>query len=230
MNKVAVVTGATGNLGQAVVKKFLTEGYIVVGTTTNAKSESANSDHEKFELVEVDLADTGSATNFISHIIDRHGRIDVTVLTAGGFAMGTIADTSSREIQKQVQLNFDTAYNIAQPVFVQMKKQGEGHIFLTGSRPGLDSRYSKGVVAYSLSKSLLFRLAELMNEEAINTNVVTNVIVPGTIDTPQNRKAMPGEDPSAWVKAEQIAGIIFFHCTQQAAILRGSIIKAYNNS
>ncbi|MBL7708490.1 MAG: hypothetical protein JNJ86_05430, partial [Chitinophagaceae bacterium] len=81
-----------------------------------------------------------------------------------------------------------------------------------------------------LAKSLLFRLAELMNEEAKGTNVVTSVVVPSTIDTPQNRKSMPDADPSTWVSADTIANIIYFYCKDEAAALREPVIKVYNNS
>jgi len=86
------------------------------------------------------------------------------------------------------------------------------------------------MVAYSLAKSLIFRLADLMNEEAKGHNVVTSVVVPSTIDTPQNRKSMPDADPSKWVKAEAIANVIHFYCTEEAAVLREPVIKVYNNA
>jgi len=85
-------------------------------------------------------------------------------------------------------------------------------------------------VAYGLAKSLIFRLADLMNDEAKGTNVVVSVIVPSTIDTPQNRKSMPEADPNKWVKAEAIADVIYFYCTEQASVLREPVIKVYNNS
>ena len=86
------------------------------------------------------------------------------------------------------------------------------------------------MVAYSLAKSLIFRLAELMNDEAKGKNIVTSVVVPSTIDTPQNRKAMPDADFSNWVKPEAIADAIYFYCTDEAAVLREPLIKVYNNS
>ncbi len=76
------------------------------------------------------------------------------------------------------------------------------------------------MVAYGLAKSLIFRLAELMNDEAKGTNVVTSVVVPGTIDTPQNRKAMPDADPSKWVRPETIADVIHFYCTREGCRLK----------
>jgi NAD(P)-dependent dehydrogenase (short-subunit alcohol dehydrogenase family) len=119
--------------------------------------------------------------------------------------MGDMEKTTVKDVNKQLELNFITAFNVARPVFLQMKKQGAGRIFLVGSRPGMDMKNSKGMIAYGLSKSLVFRLAELMNDEAAGTGVVIQVIVPSTIDTPQNRKSMPGADFSKWVKPETIA-------------------------
>jgi NAD(P)-dependent dehydrogenase (short-subunit alcohol dehydrogenase family) len=170
------------------------------------------------------------AGKFVADVIAQYGSVDTAVLTVGGFAMAPIADTKTADILKQYKLNFETAYNIARPVFIQMVKQNSGRVFLTGSRPGLDAKNGKGMTAYALGKSLVFRLAELMNEEAKGTNVVTSVVVPSTIDTPQNRKAMPDADPSKWVKPEAIADIIYFHCTDAASAIREPEIKVYNNS
>jgi NAD(P)-dependent dehydrogenase (short-subunit alcohol dehydrogenase family) len=111
-----------------------------------------------------------------------------------------------------------------------MLLQGSGRIFLIGSKPGLSMKNSKGMVAYGLAKSLIFQLAELMNEEAKGTNVVTSVIVPSTIDTQQNRQSMPDADFSKWVKPEAIADAIYFHCSPAAASLREPIVKVYGNA
>lgn len=223
-----LVTGAAGNLGKAVTEKFIEENYTVTGTVVE-KNEFV-SDNKNFESVLLDLTDEKVSADLVESIIKKYTSIDVAVLTVGGFAMGKIADTKTSDIYKQYKLNFETAYNIAQPVFMQMMKQNSGRIFLIGSKPGLDAKNSKGMVAYGLSKSLIFRLAELMNDEAKGKNVVVNVIVPGTIDTPQNRKAMPDADFSKWTKAEAIADIIFWHCSNEASVLREPVIKVYNNA
>jgi NAD(P)-dependent dehydrogenase (short-subunit alcohol dehydrogenase family) len=230
MTKIAIVTGSSGNLGQAVVKKLVAYNYQVIGTVTSHDSTTMDSQAGKFEPAVVDLANEKNTGVFINGVIEKHKKIDTAVLTVGGFAMGKIADTSTSDIYKQYQLNFETAYNIARPVFVQMLKQDAGRIFLIGSKPGMDANNGKGMTAYGLAKSLIFRLAALMNEEAKGYNVVTSVIVPGTIDTPQNRKAMPDADVNNWVKAEEIADIIFYHSSDAANSLREPIIKVYGNS
>ena len=233
--KTAIVTGASGNMGQAVIKKFIDEGYKVIGTIipddpVPLDPIAIGFPEDKFEKVIVDLLSEDDSAKFIDNIVAKYGSVDSAVLTVGGFAMGSVAETKTSDIAKQYKLNFETAYNVARPIFVQMLKQNNGRIFIIGSRPGLNAMNGKGMVAYGLGKSLVFRLAELMNDEAKGTNVVTSVVIPSTIDTPQNRKAMPDTDPAKWVKPEAIADIIYFHCTDTAAVLREPVIKVYNNS
>ena len=228
--RTAIVTGASGNLGQAVVNKFLADGFAVTGTVIPNDPVPLDITHKNFTKEIVDLTDEKTAGDFIRSVIQRSNTIDAAVLTVGGFAMGKIADTSIQDISKQYRLNFETAYNTARPVFDQMMKQGSGRMFMIGSRPGLDMKNSKGMIAYGLSKSLIFRLAELMNDEAKGQNVVISVIVPSTIDTPQNRKSMPDADPNKWVRPEAIADVISFYCSEEADMLREPIIKVYGRS
>lgn len=226
----AIITGASGNMGQAVVKKFLDEGYSVVSTLAPSDPAGIDIRGKNFETAIVDLMDEKAVQQFVDLIVEKHKTIDVAVLTVGGFAMGKISGTKTADMARQYKLNFETAYNVARPVFIRMMEQGTGRIFLIGSKPGLDMKNSKGMVAYGLSKSLIFRLAELMNEEAKDTGVVTSVVVPSTIDTAQNRKSMPDADFKKWVKPEAIADVIHFYCTDKAAILREPVIKVYGGA
>ena len=227
--KTVIVTGATGNLGQAIIRKFLAEGDTVVGTITK-KKPTVFDGQPGFEACAVDLTKEDEVASVIATILQKYQSIDVAVLTAGGFAMGKIEDSGISEIRQQYQLNFETTYIIARFIFQQMMKQKNGRLFLTGSRPGSDMRFGKGMTGYALSKSLLFRLAELMNEEAKGTNVITSVIIPSTIDTPQNRSAMPEADFAKWVTPESIADIVYTHCSPSFDTLREPLIKAYNKA
>ena len=224
MTKIAIVTGATGNLGQSIVRKFIAEGYIVIGTAGPNDSAPMDFPGNRFEKQVVDLTDATVTQKFTEAIISKYGSIDVVVLTVGGFAMGTIAETSSADILKQYKLNFETTYHVARPVFVQLMKQNSGRIFIIGSRPGLDAMYGNGMVAYGLAKSLVVRLAELMNMEAKGKNVVTSMVVPSTIDTPQNRKAMPDAHFNDWVKPEDIAEVAYFAASRPAHVVLNDIV------
>jgi NAD(P)-dependent dehydrogenase (short-subunit alcohol dehydrogenase family) len=229
LKKTVIITGAGGNLGQAVSKKFSDEDYTVIGTL-HSKSATDNYTNKTFEEVTIDLLNEESCQKFVQDVVEKHGKIDVAVLTAGGFTMGNIDSATTADIYKQYQLNFETAYNIARFIFIQMMQQNNGRIFLIGSRQGLEASKGKGTVAYTLSKSLIFRLAEILNAEAKGKDVVTTVIVPGTIDTPENRKSMPEADFNSWVNPLEIASTIFFYSGEEAKSIREPVIKMFNRS
>ncbi len=228
--KTVIVTGAAGNLGRAVVNKFIAEGCRVTGTVFPGDTSSFDFPAGHFERVELDLGNENDSLSFVNGLITRFGVIDSAVLTVGAFASGKIPETSAADICKQYRQNFESAYHIARPVFTQMLKQKYGRIFLIGSRPGLSAADGRGMVAYGLAKSLLVRLAELMNDEARGMNVNAAVVVPSTIDTPQNREALPDAPFTDWVKAEDIAHAIYYHSSDEAKALRQSLIKVYNNA
>lgn len=217
---VALVTGAHGNMGRAIVEKFLGEGLTVVGADASPPREPVG-----YESHTVDLMNEDAAHALVQSVLAAHSQINIAALTVGGFAMGSIAETKTADIAAQYRLNFETAYNVARPVFLQMMKQGSGRLFLVGARPALSAAGSKGMTAYGLAKSLIFRLAEIMNEEAKGTDVSVHVIVPSIIDTPQNRASMPDADFSKWVTPAQIAEVVWFHATNDA--LREGVIKVY---
>ncbi len=205
MEKTVIITGAAGNLGQTMVRAFLEADYNVVGIVAPNDKTDHLSKGDNFFTVEADLTNEKNTAEMISSLTHKYGTIEVGILTVGGFAMGSIIETSIEDIGNQIRLNFNTAYSIGRPLFKQMLAQGKGRIFLVGAGPGQNMKKSKGMAAYGLSKSLLFRLAELLNEEAEGKDIITQVIVPSTIDTAQNRKSMPDADFSKWVKPEIIA-------------------------
>lgn len=228
--KTVIITGASGNMGQAMVRKFLSEGYRVVGTAVHNDPVPMEIDNANFEKIIVDLGNEDDSEKLVNGLIEKYKSIDVVIATVGGFAMGDINATKSADLLKQYKLNFETAYNITRPTFTQMMKQKSGRIFLVGSRPGLEAKEGKGMIAYGLAKSLIFRFVELMNLEAKGTDVSAAVLVPSTIDTPQNRKSMPDKDFDSWVKPEAIADAVYFYCTEGASAIKEPIIKLYNRS
>jgi len=98
-----------------------------------------------------------------------------------------------------------------------------------GARPAIEPAQGKNLVAYGLSKSLLFKLAEYLNEEAKGKNVTATVVAPSTLDTPLNRKTMPDTDPAIWVKPAALAEILEFVVSEKSSVLRESVLKVYNN-
>ena len=199
-----LITGAAGNLGKAVVKTVLEKSYHVIACVS--KNDTTTEQHEHVELYSLDLIDAVACTILCEDLFLKHGSIDGAILTVGGFMPGNIDVVTKADFDKMILLNFTTAFNLVQPLLKQMKKQEKGgSIILIGSEPGLEGAKASGSVAYGFSKSLIFRLAELINAEGRGKNISAHVVVPTTMDTPQNRAAMPNADFSKWATTESIA-------------------------
>jgi NAD(P)-dependent dehydrogenase (short-subunit alcohol dehydrogenase family) len=230
--KNVLITGASGNLGKATVDKFLGEGYKVIATASPGKGGTLGQGVEEYE---VDLSDEDAVDETVSKILDKHKTIDAALFLAGGYAHGGIADTDFARLDRMITLNFHTAFFMAQRLFQQMLTQKEGgRIVFIGARPGLDAKAASTSLAYGLSKSLIFYLADILNAtahaSAHGSKVTASVVVPSTIDTPQNRTAMPKANISQWVKPEEIADTLLLIADKRTSSWRESVIKVYGLS
>ncbi len=229
MEKTVLITGAAGNLGQAAVKRFLDDGWFVVATL--APGEKLDISHEKLLKHEVNLFNEDEAAKCVRTTINTRRSIDAALLLVGGFAMGKVEETGKEQLDRMYRLNFETAYFCARPLLKQMKAQKNGgQIVLVGTRPGLNPAEGAAMAAYTLSKSLIFSLADILNKDGEEHGVTTSVIVPSTIDTPQNRKSMPDADFDEWVTPESLANVLAFACSEEAGDLRQTIFKVYGDS
>ncbi|HTF29329.1 MAG TPA: SDR family NAD(P)-dependent oxidoreductase [Flavitalea sp.] len=209
MAKHIIITGANGNMGAAAVKKFLSQDYYVIAVDHSGSHLGFAERHSNFELHEVDLDNEDEAHLFFQEIISLKGKIDAALLLVGGFTMGNIEITDTVTVKKMFTLNFETVYNAARPLFQHMLSNNYGRLVFVGAKSALDPYAGKDVIAYALSKSLLFKLAEFLNAEASGKNVEVTVIAPGTLDTVINRKNMPDADTSTWTKPEEVADLLF---------------------
>lgn len=228
--KTIIITGANGNLGAVAVKKFLEGDYRVIAVAHSGSELGFARDNKNFELHEVDLADESAALLFAKEAMSLYGAIDCAVFLAGGFAMGKIEDTTVADLKKMFAVNFETAYHISRMLFPHMLQNGYGRLVFIGAKPALNPKRAANSLAYALSKSLLFNYANILNAMADGKNVTASVVVPSTIDTEPNRKSMPDADWAKWVKAEQVADVIEFICSDRSLALREPIYKVYNNA
>ena len=228
--KTILITGANGNLGTATVKKFLDEGYKVIGVDNGDAHLGFALSNPDFEFITVNLSDENETMGFVSNAITKHGKIDGALLLVGGFAMGNVGATAGADLQKMFSLNFETAYFVARPLLQHFKSKGYGRLVFIGARPALKAEAGKDMVAYALTKSLLFRLADFINEDAKGKNVTASVVVPSTIDTALNRKDMPDANPYNWVRPEQLADVLEFICSDKGLPVREAVYKVYNNA
>lgn len=229
MNKTVIVTGSSGNLGKATVEKLVQEGYTVV-VTVRPGTSSPYEGKPQIDVHPLDLTHEQAVEQFVNNLLKKYSTIDGALLLVGGYAGGSINNTTGDVLKKMYTLNFEATYFAAKPIFNAMVKQGYGRIILIGSRPALQPADGKHSLPYALAKSLIFRLAEVLNEEGAAHNVVTTVVVPSTIDTPENRKAMPKADFNAWIKPEAIADVMTFALSAEGDCLREPVLKVYGKA
>jgi NAD(P)-dependent dehydrogenase (short-subunit alcohol dehydrogenase family) len=229
MSKIAIITGTTGNLGKAVTRKMVNSGFTVIGTTEPGKDDSSEDKQVVYNAV--DLTDPDAAGAFIQEVVTTYGRIDTLVCLVGGFAMASLQESSHVALQKMINLNFLTAFNVVQPVLRILPEQKEKkNIILVGAKPVYEPQVAKLVFPYALSKSMVIKMAEVINADSKYNNAKATVIVPSIIDTPPNRAAMPDADFSDWVTPESIAEKIAFICGEGGKDLRETVLKIYGNS
>ena len=228
--KTVIITGANGNLGTAVTKEFLDKNYQVIATVATEKEKSDIQSHPNLDIYTVDLTNENESGDFVQKSIQKYGNIDAALLLVGGFTMGALADTTGNDLQKQFALNFETAYFVTRPLFEHLMKNKRGTIVFIGARPALNADQGKELIAYGLSKSLLFKLAEFLNEAARGVNVSISVVVPSTLDTALNRKSMPDVNPENWVKPSEVAETLEFLVSDKSKSLRQTVLKMYNNA
>jgi NAD(P)-dependent dehydrogenase (short-subunit alcohol dehydrogenase family) len=229
MSKIALITGATGNLGKAVTQKMLSSGFTVIGTMEPGKDESSIDEQVTYKTV--DLTDPEAADSLILEIVSHYGKIDAVVCLVGGFDMATIPESSYEALQKMITLNFFTAFNVVKPVLRSLPDNKERkHIILVGAKPVFEPQVAKMVFPYAISKSMVVKMAEVINADSEQSNISATVIIPSIIDTPPNRAAMPDANFSDWVTPESIADKIAFISGAGGKDLRETILKIYGNS
>jgi NAD(P)-dependent dehydrogenase (short-subunit alcohol dehydrogenase family) len=228
--KTIIITGAGGNLGTAVTREFLDKNYRIIATVSNEKTRGDFEPHPNLHVEVINLTEEKETDVFTQACIRKYQIIDAAVLLVGGFMMGDLAHTSVKDLRDQIALNFETAYNITRPLFAHMVENKRGSIIFIGARPAIKPGQGKTLIAYSLSKSLLFKLAEFLNEAAKGMNVSVSVVVPSTLDTPLNRKSMPDANPENWVKTTDVAETLEFLVSDKSKALKETVLKMYNNA
>jgi len=230
MNRRILITGATGNLGTAVLNKFVDEQDQIVALVPPFSDEKIT-ESDSVQVVKVDLTQEEETENSIKKAYEKLNSIDLAILTVGGFMIGNLENTSVNDIEKMINLNFITAYNSAKSVYKLMKLQDHGGgIVLFGARPGLYLEEAVSMTAYALSKSMVFNLSKIINESGKSSKIWSSVVVPGIIDTPQNRVAMPDADFSRWVRPEFLAQRIASLNIPTDPDYRKKILEVYTNS
>ena len=222
-----IVTGAAGNLGAAISAELAARGASLVlvdrvEPPLAALVKTLPDASRVLTLPGVDLTKPDDAARMASAAMDKFGRVDGLVNTVGGFRMGRVAEDALAGWDFLMDINARAVLVASAAVLPPMIARKHGRIVHIAAAIGLKG--GAGMAVYSASKAAVMRIVESLAEEHRADGVTVNCILPVTIDTPQNRAAMPGADTSAWVTPAAIARAIAALLSDDAGAITGASI------
>jgi NAD(P)-dependent dehydrogenase (short-subunit alcohol dehydrogenase family) len=221
--KAVIITGASGGLGHSVTQAFLETGATVVGVSRSIDNSVT---HSRFVAEAADLANWDATRAVVDGIAKRFGRIDVLAHLTGGFAGGSsVAEMEEDVWERMLTMNLRTAVHSARAVIPHMRKAAWGRILAIGSLAALEP--AAGIGAYSASKAALVSLVRTIAKENKDSGVTANAVLPGTMDTPANRAAMPDADPKKWIQPDRVAALLVWLASDAATSVTGAAIPVY---
>jgi NAD(P)-dependent dehydrogenase (short-subunit alcohol dehydrogenase family) len=224
--RAAIVTGGTGALGRAVVKRLLGSGARVAVSYRRADDwrslEAEAGPGASLFGFEAELADAAAAAAFVEQAQRKLGLVDAVALVAGGWAGGTSFDQAPvDEWSRMLRGNLDSAAYVCRAALPHLRKQG-GSIVAIGSRAAETG--GSGMAAYAVSKLALHALVRVLAQENRAQGVRVNAVLPGTIDTPANRNAMKDANTSGWTSVDRIAQVVVFLLSSESLATTGALV------
>ena len=226
----AVITGATGNLGAAVLRAYLTRGTHVAAVVRDAAkgealrtalSDVAGDEADpRLLVIEADPADATAMDALVDRVLRAWGRIDILNNLAGTFRGGPAVDTGlMRELWDS---NVLTAVTAGAACLRPMRARGYGRVVSVSALGALKG--GRNNAAYAMSKSALIRWTESLAAEVKGEGITVNAVLPTTIDHPVNRAQMPKADPKLWPSPDEVANVILFLSSREASGVNGAAI------
>lgn len=231
--QVVMITGAAGNLGRTLATQFATAGARLALLDLNEqgleKTVAGCGGQASAKAYPTNLIEPGSVADSVSEVVGEHGRIDVLANIAGGFSMGPlIQDTEDRDWDFMMDLNVRSVFNSCRVVIPTMLDNGAGRIINVSARAATEGKGRMG--PYCASKAAVRTLTESLAAENRYENITVNCILPGTIDTPENREAMPDANYSRWVPTVALADVVMFLASHAGRCVTGAAIPVYGQS
>ncbi len=226
--RVAVVTGGTGALGQAVTLRLLADGAIVaVPYAVEAERERltqrvAAADRQRLVSQLVDVVDVKAMAAFAESVVAARGKIDVLVAGVGGFAGGSLVETDLETWKRMLDLNLTSVFSVAKAVVPAMVRAHYGRVVVVASRAVVPP--SGGFIAYTVAKAGAIAFTQALAQEAQSHGITVNAVLPSTMDTPANRAAMPDSERKGWVPVEAVADAIAVLAREASGHITGTLL------
>ena len=228
--RVGVVTGGTGALGLAVVRRLLqSEGVrLWVPWLSDAEAQQLErvlgADAKRVALRRTDLTLEADVARLFAEVGKEEGRLDFLANIAGGFAAASLEETDGAAWARMITLNATTAFLCTRHAVPLMKRHGRGRVVNVASGPAINHG-AANMSAYAASKAAVLNLTESLAKELVGAGITVNAIVPTVIDTPANRKATPTADTSTWLGPDEIAAVVAFLVSEVAQIVTGTAVS-----
>jgi len=176
--------------------------------------------------MQAELSSAPAARQLASDVAAKFQRIDILVHLVGAFAGGKpLHETDEETLEQMLDTNLKSAFYISSAAIPYMRAQGVGRILAIGSRASVEA--FPGAGAYAVSKAALVSLIRTIAVENKDRGVTANIVLPGTMDTPANRKADPKADPSKWVQPAQVANLLVCLAADSVSQMSGAVIPIY---
>jgi NAD(P)-dependent dehydrogenase (short-subunit alcohol dehydrogenase family) len=228
-DRVVVITGAAGALGSGVAQAFhqANAQVVLLDRSDNRWPALSNPNAPPpITIGNVNVMHEESVNAAIAQVMQQAGHIDALINTVGGYRAGVpLHEMPVEEADVLMGLNARSVFVTCRAAIPHMLAQGSGKIINIASRGAL--RGEAGASIYSASKSVVIRLTESMADELKAQGINVNCLLPGMIDTPANRAAMPDAAFSQWVTTAALADVIMFLCSDAAHAIHGASVPVY---
>ncbi|SFO99045.1 NAD(P)-dependent dehydrogenase, short-chain alcohol dehydrogenase family [Amycolatopsis arida] len=227
MSRTALVTGGTGGLGTAVTRTLLAEGWRVVVPWTREEGRDRLGAADGLELVRADLFEPADVARCVELAAGEPGApLRAVVNLVGGFGMGPkVHEAPVEDFEWQLRLNLRPTYLVSQAAIPHLVAGGGGSVVCLSSRAAV--RPFPGAAGYVTAKAAVLAFVAALDAEYRGDGIRANAVLPGVIDTPANRTAMPNADRSGWVAPEEIAKTIVFLCGDSSGVVSGAQVPVW---
>lgn len=234
MTKTVVITGGTGGLGTALVRRLQDKDYRVAVTyllPEEAKTfeDEFEVDEQKLMLTRVDCTNAESVNSYVKDVAERWGEIHGLCSLVGGWAGGRdVEETDDVRFERMIDLNLRSAFYAVRAVLPHLKDAGWGRIILVGSRGAVENFEAQA--AFNIAKAGVAALGQSVATELDGTGVTANVLMPSVIDTPATRKSLPYADYVNWPTPDEIAAVAEFMLGEESGVMNGALVPVYGRA
>ena len=226
--RAAIVTGGTGALGQAIVRRLLADGaavtvpYIVDAERERLLAAVEERERARVTLERADVTDDGIMHTLVEGVVKRYRGLHILVSAVGGFAGGSLVDTDRATWERMLALNLTSVFVAARAAVPAMMAGSYGRVIVIASRAVVPP--SAGFIAYTSAKAGAIAFTQALASEVKAAGVTVNAVLPSTMDTAANRAAMPTADPATWVPVESVANAVAFLAAESSGHITGTLL------